>query len=67
MSERYYTHQNINSIKIFKLSARAYNRVIKISRTIADLSEDDIIDKTHLTEALSFRGDHMKNIEAVSV
>jgi magnesium chelatase family protein len=37
------------------LSARAYHRVLKISRTIADLDESDAITTTHLSEALSWR------------
>jgi magnesium chelatase family protein len=37
------------------LSARAYYRILKLSRTIADLSDcDDILSK-HVLEALSFR------------
>jgi len=38
-----------------KLSARAYNRIIKISRTIADLDGSDMIQVNHLAEALQFR------------
>jgi len=37
------------------LSARAYHRVLKISRTLADLEGSHIIEKHHLTEALSYR------------
>ena len=39
----------------FGLSARAYFRILKVARTIADLSESDGIDTQHLTEALSYR------------
>lgn len=38
-----------------KLSARAYNRVLKLSRTIADLAESSAIQTEHLTEALAYR------------
>lgn len=38
-----------------KLSARSYSRVLKISRTIADLEEKDIINEEHIAEALRFR------------
>lgn len=37
------------------LSARAYFRLIKVARTIADLSEDQNIHSTHLAEALQYR------------
>ncbi len=37
------------------LSARAYDRVLKVARTIADLSGSDTIDADHLAEALQFR------------
>lgn len=39
----------------FKLSARAYHRILKVARTIADLSESEMIETPHLTEALSYR------------
>ena len=37
------------------LSARAYHRVLRVARTIADLSQSDQIQSPHLTEALSYR------------
>jgi magnesium chelatase family protein len=37
------------------LSARAYHRVLKLSRTIADLAEEAEIGVTHLAEALQYR------------
>lgn len=39
----------------FQLSFRAINKVLKISRTIADLDNEDEILKKHLLQALSFR------------
>jgi magnesium chelatase family protein len=39
----------------FKLSARAYHRILKLARTIADISECSDIETSHLTEAISFR------------
>ena len=37
------------------LSARAYHRVLKVARTIADLGGVTAIDDSHLTEALGYR------------
>ncbi|MCA0042690.1 YifB family Mg chelatase-like AAA ATPase [Celeribacter litoreus] len=37
------------------LSARGYHRVLRVARTIADLSGSDAIARPHLAEALSFR------------
>ncbi len=38
-----------------QLSARAYFKIIKVARTIADLEPADEVDETHIAEALSFR------------
>ncbi len=37
------------------LSARAYHRVIKLARTIADLEKSDEVKNTHILEALQYR------------
>lgn len=38
-----------------KMSARAYNRTLKLARTIADLQNQKNVSKVHLAEALSYR------------
>ncbi|MDD3794150.1 MAG: YifB family Mg chelatase-like AAA ATPase [Candidatus Gracilibacteria bacterium] len=43
------------AISSLNLSARSYYRIIKLSRTIADLEGSDDIKKEHILEALSFR------------
>ena len=37
------------------LSARAYHRIIRVARTIADLEESEIIREPHMLEALLYR------------
>jgi magnesium chelatase family protein len=37
------------------LSARAYHRVLKVARTIADLAGRDAIAPAHLSEAIGYR------------
>ena len=37
------------------LSARAYHRIIKVARTIADLAEASAIDTAYVSEAISYR------------
>jgi magnesium chelatase family protein len=43
------------SVKRMQLSARAYHRVLKLSRTIADLDNKDWIEVHHVAEALQYR------------
>jgi magnesium chelatase family protein len=38
-----------------KFSARAYHRILKVARTLADLDGDDTVRRIHLAEAISYR------------
>lgn len=44
-----------NAFKKFKLSVRAYERILKVARTIADLEEKENIEFKHVAEAIQYR------------
>jgi magnesium chelatase family protein len=37
------------------LSARAYDRILKVARTISDLNGSERVEATHVSEAIQFR------------
>lgn len=39
----------------FSMSARSYNKILKVSRTIADIENKEVIEISHITEALQYR------------
>lgn len=45
----------INSVKKFHISARGYNRILRVARTIADLDQKESIEAKHLLESLQYR------------
>ena len=43
------------AMKQLHMSARAYHRILKLARTIADLDGSDGIETAHLAEAIQYR------------
>jgi magnesium chelatase family protein len=44
-----------DAAEALRLTARAYHRVLKVARTLADLDAEEKVGRRHLAEALSYR------------
>ena len=47
----------------FRFSTRAYHRILKVARTIADLENKEEIQKNHLAQAISYRMTEQNSLE----
>jgi magnesium chelatase family protein len=45
----------MQAVDNFKISMRGYNRILRVSRTIADLAGSEAITKQHVAESIAYR------------
>ena len=43
------------AFEVMGMSARSYDRILKIARTVADLDHSDNIGSAHISQAIQFR------------